>query len=58
MYRLLAVIPFITLVFVIPYINREEPYIFGLPFLLFWIAVWVLISSIIMWFIYWLEYKK
>lgn len=58
MYRLLAIVPFIMLIAVIPYVNREEPYIFGLPFLLFWIALWVVLSSLIMLLIYWLEYKN
>jgi len=31
--------------------NRVRPMVFGLPFLFFWIAAWVLATSLIMWVI-------
>lgn len=55
MYRLLAFIPFIMLIVAIPCVNREEPYILGLPFLLFWIALWVVLSSLTMLIVYLLD---
>lgn len=36
----------------IPLANRVEPYVFGLPFLLFWIVAWVVGTSGVMGFIY------
>jgi hypothetical protein len=42
----LAVIPAVMLTFAIPLVNRLEPRIFGLPFLLVWIAAWVAISPL------------
>lgn len=41
---ILGAIPFITLVFALPLVNRIEPIILGLPFLLFWILSWVMMS--------------
>lgn len=37
----LAVIPALMLTFAVPLVNRVEPRIFGFPFLLVWIVVWV-----------------
>jgi hypothetical protein len=39
----------------VPFANRVEPYVFGLPFLLFWIVAWVLITSAVMGLIYALD---
>jgi hypothetical protein len=41
---LFAAIPFLTLVFALPWVNRLEPVILGLPFLLFWILFWVVLT--------------
>jgi hypothetical protein len=41
---LFASIPFIMLVFALPLVNRLEPVILGLPFLLFWILIWVVLT--------------
>jgi hypothetical protein len=50
--RWLAILPFIGM-FVGPILhNSAEPYIFGLPFVLAWIVVWILITSAIMAIIY------
>lgn len=47
-HHLLAVVPAIALLGA-PYIaNRIEPRIMGLPFLLGWIVIWVLITSLVM----------
>ena len=39
----------------LPLANRVEPYVLGLPFLLFWIVAWVLITSGVMGLIYALD---
>ena len=54
---ILVAIPFITLVFALPLVNRVEPIILGLPFLLFWILSWVLITPLILFIAYLLEEK-
>jgi len=41
---LLAAIPFAALSVAVPLVNRIEPRIFGLPFLLFWIVAWVFLT--------------
>ncbi len=41
-----AIIPALVLVAGLPLVNRLEPVIFGLPFLLFWIVGWVLVTPV------------
>lgn len=54
---ILGAIPFITLVFALPLVNRIEPVLFGLPFLLFWILSWVVLTPFILLVAYFLEKK-
>jgi len=44
----LAVIPPVALLGGIPFVNRVEPYVLGLPLLLFWIVLWVVLTSVTM----------
>jgi len=53
----LGAIPFITLVFALPLVNRINPIILGLPFILFWILSWVLLTPVILFIAYVLEKK-
>ena len=47
-HHLLALVPLLALLFA-PYIaNRLEPRVLGMPFLLGWIVVWVLLTSVVM----------
>jgi hypothetical protein len=51
----LAVIPFIGM-FAGPVLhNSATPFILGMPFILGWITIWVLLTSAIMGLIYWLD---
>jgi len=52
---ILGAIPFVTLVFALPLVNRIKPVILGLPFLLFWILGWVLLTPLILFLAYTLE---
>ena len=54
---LLGAVPFLTLVFALPFVNRIEPVILGLPFLLFWILVWVMLTPFILFCAYLCEKK-
>jgi hypothetical protein len=54
---LLASLPFLTLVFALPLVNRLTPVILGLPFLLFWILAWVALTPPILFLAYRLEKK-
>ena len=54
---ILGAIPFITLVFALPIVNRIKPVVFGLPFILFWILCWVILTPLILFIAYMLERK-
>ncbi|MDD5563039.1 MAG: DUF3311 domain-containing protein [Thermoanaerobaculaceae bacterium] len=41
-----ALIPALALVAGLPFVNRIEPVVLGLPFLLFWILGWVLLTPV------------
>ncbi len=53
--HLLAALPFIGILGGISFANRVEPYVLGLPFILFWIALWVVLTSVIMGIVYLLD---
>jgi hypothetical protein len=44
-YRWLAVLPALGILIGVPFANRVHAYVLGLPFLLFWIVAWVVITS-------------
>ncbi len=48
----LAILPFVGMLVLIPFVNRVEPYILHMPFLLFWIVLWVAITSLCMTVVY------
>ncbi|TDL92166.1 DUF3311 domain-containing protein [Vibrio vulnificus] len=50
--KLLLFIPFIGFLGFLPYANKIEPYILGMPFLLFWVAFWMVMASIILIIVY------
>ena len=47
-HRWLAILPAVGMLGGVPFANRVEPYVLGLPFLLFWIVAWVLLTSAVM----------
>ncbi|ALE56825.1 DUF3311 domain-containing protein [Paraburkholderia sp. SIMBA_055] len=53
--RVLAALPFIGILLGVPFVNRVEPLLLGMPFVLGWIVAWVVLSSIIMAIIYRLD---
>jgi hypothetical protein len=57
-YHLLALLPAVGLLGGVPLLNRVEPYVLGLPFLLFWIVAWVVATSGIMALIWWLDHQN
>jgi hypothetical protein len=46
---LLAAIPIAALSLAVPLVNRVEPRILGLPFVLFWIVAWVVLTPAFIW---------
>jgi hypothetical protein len=53
--RILAALPFIGILLGVPFANRVEPLVLGMPFVLAWIVLWVILISIIMGIIYRLD---
>ena len=48
----LAAIPAIALTFAIPFVNREEPHVLGLPFVFAWIVVWIALVPAFLWIVH------
>jgi len=46
---LVGLIPFIAICFAVPLWDRIDPVILGLPFNMFWLALWIIITPPIMW---------
>jgi hypothetical protein len=55
---LLALIPFIAMCFSVSAWDRVHPMILGLPFNLFWLLSWIVLTSICMWAAYVLEASR
>jgi Protein of unknown function (DUF3311) len=50
--RVLAALPFIGILLGVPFVNRVEPLVLGMPFVLAWIVMWVVLSAILMAIVY------
>jgi len=50
--RLLAALPFIGILVGVPFVNRTEPLVLGMPLVLAWIVMWVVLTSAIMGIVY------
>jgi xanthosine utilization system XapX-like protein len=53
--RLLAALPFIGILLGVPFVNRVEPLVLGMPLVLAWIVFWVVMSAVIMGLVYQLD---
>lgn len=51
----LAIIPALALTFAIPFVDFVQPRILGLPFLVAWIVLWILLTPLFMWNVYRME---
>jgi hypothetical protein len=54
----LSALPFIGILGGIFFVNDVEPYVLGLPFALFWVTLWVLITAAIMAIVYRLDHPS
>ena len=45
----LAAIPILAMTVAIPVVNRVEPRVFGLPFLLCWLLLWTVLTPAFLW---------
>jgi hypothetical protein len=52
---LLIILPFISQLAVLPFINRIDPIILGLPFLQFWLFLWIVLTPLCTFGIYQLQ---
>ena len=53
--RVLAALPFFGILLGVPFVNRVEPLMLGMPFVLAWIVMWVVLSAVIMAIVYRLD---
>ena len=53
--HMLAAIPFVGILVGMFFANSVEPYVLGLPFAMFWVVMWVLVSSVLMAVVYRLD---
>ena len=51
----LALITFAAMCFSVPLWDRIDPMVLGLPFNLFWLIAWIVLSSLCMWGAYRVE---
>jgi Protein of unknown function (DUF3311) len=54
----LSALPFLGILVGIFFANRTEPYVLGLPFALFWVTLWVLLTAGIMAVVYRLDHPR
>jgi hypothetical protein len=53
--HVLAALPFLGILVGVTFANRVEPFVLGMPFILFWIVAWVVLTSVIMAVVYRLD---
>jgi hypothetical protein len=53
----LAAIPAIALTIGVPFANQTEPRVLGMPFLLVYIIVWILLTPAFMYAVYRIEHR-
>ncbi|RNB84476.1 DUF3311 domain-containing protein [Brevibacillus fluminis] len=46
--HILGVLPFIGMLGLLPLINQVTPFMLGMPFILFWFVLWVVLTSVIL----------
>jgi hypothetical protein len=54
----LAIVSPLMLTFGVPFANRVEPRVFGFPFLLVWIFLWVAVTPLCLYAVYRLEGRR
>ena len=53
--RYLAILPFLGILVGAVFLNRVTPLVLGMPLLLAWLVLWIVLSSAIMAVIYWVD---
>ncbi|MFD0919486.1 DUF3311 domain-containing protein [Saccharopolyspora rosea] len=49
----LACLPWVGMLGCAPLADRVRPFVLGMPFLLFWVLAWVVLTSVCMAVVYW-----
>jgi hypothetical protein len=55
---LLGCVPFVAMCFTVPLWDRIHPMVWGLPFNLFWLMLWVGLTSLCIWGAYRIERRR
>ena len=55
---LLGLLPFVGVCFTVSAWDRIDPMVFGLPFNLFWLILWIGLTSLCMWGAYRIEARR
>lgn len=55
---LLGLIPFVAVCFLVPLWDRIYPRVLGIPFNLFWLTLWIVITPLFMWGAYRFEVPR
>lgn len=55
---ILTAIPFIWIILCLPFVNFVHPFVFGLPFLAFWIQAGVVVTVFCIHTLYMMDKKK
>lgn len=53
--HVLAALPFFGILAGIPFANRVTPYVFGMPFILAFVVIWAVLTSVLMAAVYKLD---
>jgi threonine/homoserine/homoserine lactone efflux protein len=48
----LAAIPVVALTFAVPFVNRDDPHVLGMPFVLAWILFWIALTPLFLWVVH------
>lgn len=52
---ILAALPFLALIIGMFFANRTTPFVLGMPFIMFWTVLWVVLTSLIMFIVFKLD---
>ena len=55
---IIGLIPFFAMCFTVPLWDRVYPFILGVPFNMFWIVIWIVLTPLCMYFAYRKEKKE
>lgn len=42
-----GILPFISMLGMLPLVNKVKPFVLGMPFVLFWIVLWAVLTSVL-----------